>query len=139
MQQLKVHTIGGGVQPAATLLIVVPDGSQLVVDAKILNKDMGFVAAGQDVRVKVDAFPFTDHGVLHGRLEAISGDAIEDEKLGLIYTARVRLDDGARNRPRTAVAPGMTVLAEIRTARRRVIDYLLSPLSSRLDEAGREQ
>ncbi|WP_404338966.1 HlyD family type I secretion periplasmic adaptor subunit [Sphingomonas sp. MMS12-HWE2-04] len=141
VQQLAVHTLGGVVEPAQTLLVIVPDGSQLVIDAKISNKDAGFVRVGQPVRVKVDAFPFTDYGTVEGTLESVSGDAVEDEKLGLVYNARVRLlANATRGKPRSIVlAPGMAVAAEIKTARRRVIQYLLSPIMTRLDEAGRER
>jgi len=143
VQQLAIHTLGGVVEPAQTLLVIVPRDSQLVIDAKIPNKDAGFVHVGQDVRVKVDAFPFTDYGTVDGILESVSSDAVEDEKLGLIYTARVRLAANATRGPSRSrsivLAPGMAVAAEIKTARRRVIQYLLSPITTRLDEAGRER
>jgi hemolysin D len=141
VQQLAVHTLGGVVEPARTLLVIVPKGSQLTIEAKIPNKDAGFVRVGQAVRVKVDAFPFTDYGTVDGILESISSDAVEDEKLGLVYDARIRLQSNAtRGRSKgIALAPGMTVAAEIKTARRRVIQYLLSPIAARLDEAGRER
>jgi hemolysin D len=139
VQQLAVHTLGGVVQPAETLLVIVPDDSQLVVDAKIPNRDAGFVRTGQPVRVKVDAFPFTDYGTLDGVLESMSGDAIDDEKLGLVYNARVRLSLLPIQRRAMKLSPGMSITAEIKTARRRIIQYLLSPLSARLDEAGRER
>lgn len=141
VQQLAVHTLGGVVEPAQTLMVIVPQDSQLVIDAKIPNKDAGFVRVGQSVRVKVDAFPFTDYGTVEGTLESVSGDAVEDEKLGLVYNARVRLRANAtRGRRRSIVlAPGMAVAAEIKTAQRRVIQYLLSPITTRLDEAARER
>lgn len=139
VQQLAVHTLGGVVQPAETLLVIVPDNSQLVIDAKIPNREAGFVRTGQQVRVKVDAFPFTDYGTLNGVLETVSGDAIEDEKLGLVYNARIRLNSTPAQRRDMKLSPGMAITAEIKTARRRIIRYLLSPISSRLDEAGRER
>ncbi len=54
--------------PADQLLTVVPDGSTLVVEAMVLNRDVGFVHEGQTVRVKLEAFPFTRYGVVNGRL-----------------------------------------------------------------------
>lgn len=139
VQQLSVHTLGGVVQPAETLLVIVPDNSQLVVDAKIPNREAGFVRTGQPVRVKVDAFPFTDYGTIDGVLESVSGDAIDDEKLGLVYNARVRMRPSAAQISKMQISPGMAITAEIKTARRRVIQYLLSPIAARLDEAGRER
>ena len=141
VQELKIYTLGGVVEPAQALMVIVPDGSQLVISAKIPNKDVGFVRVGQSVRVKIDAFPFTDYGTVNGVLESISSDAIEDEKLGPVYEARVRLDQAAGKRvnSRIALTTGMTVSAEIKTADRRVIQYLLSPIVTRTDEAGRER
>jgi len=139
VQQLSIHTLGGVVQPAETLLVIVPDDSKLVIDAKIPNREAGFVRTGQPVRVKVDAFPFTDYGTINGVLESVSGDAIEDEKLGLVYSARVRMNPTPAQRRELHLSPGMAITAEIMTAKRRIIQYLLSPISARLDEAGRER
>jgi hemolysin D len=141
VQQLAVHTVGGVVQPAQPLMVVVPSATEVEVEAQVLNKDIGFVHEGQPVRVKLEAFPFTDYGFIEGVVENISRDAIEDERLGLVYTARIRLLSnhimvGGRRQP---IGPGMAVQAEIRTGRRRIIQYLLSPLSQTVSEAGRER
>ncbi|HEY0028477.1 MAG TPA: HlyD family type I secretion periplasmic adaptor subunit [Allosphingosinicella sp.] len=141
VQQLAVHTVGGVVQPAEPLMVIVPSGSDIAVDAQILNKDIGFVREGQEVRVKLEAFPFTDYGLIEGVVETISRDAIQDEKLGLIYAARIRLARnyivlGKRHQP---IGPGMAVQAEVKTGERRIIQYLLSPISQTLAEAGRER
>jgi hemolysin D len=141
VQQLAIHTVGGVVQPAQALMVIVPAASEIEVEAKVLNQDIGFVREGQRVRVKLEAFPFTDHGLIEGSVETISRDAIEDERLGLVYSARIRLDRnhiqlGPRRQP---IGPGMAVQAEIRTGRRRIIRYLLSPISRTIAEAGRER
>jgi hemolysin D len=135
VQQIAIHTRGGVVEPAQALMVIVPRDSQLVVEARVTSRDIGFVRAGQPVRVKVDAFPFTDYGTIDGVLESVSADAMDDEKLGLVYTARIRME-GRRPLPLT---PGMSISAEIKTGSRRVIQYLLSPIMTRLDEAGRER
>jgi len=141
VQQLVVHTVGGVVQPAQALMVIVPAASEVEVEARVLNRDIGFVREGQAVRVKLEAFPFTDYGWIEGIVESISRDAIEDEQLGLVYSARIRLERnhimlGMR---RQRIGPGMAVQAEIRTGRRRIIQYLLSPISRTIDEAGRER
>ncbi|MEQ1716490.1 MAG: HlyD family secretion protein [Hyphomicrobium sp.] len=124
-------------------------------EANILNKDIGFVQVGQPVRVKLEAFPFTDYGIVPGVVETISRDAIDlsqggaaqrDEKgrpaqQGLVYVARIRLERrtirvGGRDQ---LIGPGLAVQAEIVTGRRRIIHYLLSPISQTMDEAGRER
>jgi hemolysin D len=141
VQQLAVYSEGAVLKPADPILVVVPDNAELVVEAQVLNKDAGFVRAGQPVTIKLEAFPFTRYGTLAGRLVWISRDAIQDEKLGPVYQARVAVTPLA---PGSAVqdihvSPGLQATAEIRTEERRVIDYLLSPLERRLGEAGRER
>jgi hemolysin D len=141
VQQLQVHTIGAVVRPADPLLVIVPEGSSFVVEASVLNRDAGFVREGQPVRVKLEAFPFTRYGVVDGTLAFLSRDAVQDEEQGLVFPARVELSrftinvDG-RSRPLSA---GMSVTAEIKTGRRRIIELLLSPLQRRVEEAGRER
>jgi hemolysin D len=141
VQQLKVHTIGGIVQPAEALLVVVPKDQMLEVEARVLNKDIGFVRAGQAVTIKVESFPFTRYGVIHGQVTSVSQDAIADEKLGLYYAARVRVAkstmqvDGVN----VLLSPGMAVTAEVTTGTRRLIDYVLSPVMEHVKESGRER
>jgi hemolysin D len=141
VQQLKVHTIGGVVTAADPLLVVVPRDQTLEVEARVLNKDIGFVRAGQPVTVKVESFPFTRYGVLRGTVSSVSRDAIADEKLGLYYLARVRVPKGHMTIDGVDVqlSPGMTVTAEVTTGTRRLIEYLLSPVMQHVEESGRER
>lgn len=141
VQQLVVHTIGAVVKPADPLLVVVPGEGELIVEAMILNKDIGFVAPGDPVEVKLEAFPFTKYGVIDGVLEGVSGDAVQDENLGLVYQARVKLDRQTImvNGREVSLSPGMAATAEIKTGTRRIIEYLLSPLLRYRDEALRER
>lgn len=141
VQQLAVHTVGGVVTPAQALLVVVPEDNPLEVEAFLENKDIGFVRAGQTVEVKVETFPFTKYGAIEGQVTQVSGDAIQDEQRGLIYAARIKLArttlevDG-----RTVhLTPGMAVTAEVKTGRRRVVEYFLSPLLQYGQESLRER
>jgi multidrug efflux pump subunit AcrA (membrane-fusion protein) len=107
----------------------------------VLNKDIGFVLAGQRVTVKFDAFPFTRYGTVDGEVVDVSRDANKDDKLGLIYPVRVRLDSADINveGKRVAITPGMAVNAEIITGDRRVIEYVLSPILRYRHESARER
>jgi hemolysin D len=137
--QLSVHTIGGVVEAAKPIMVIVPWGGTLVADVKILNRDIGFVRKGQPVALKLEAFPFTRYGTIPGEVETISTDAIEDEKLGLVYTAHVRLaDDLTRDGEPIIVAPGMAATADVQTGRRSIISYLIGPIKALGQEAGRE-
>ena len=162
VQQLAVHTLGGVVTPAQQLLVVVPAGTGLEIEATLPNKDVGFVHAGQAVEVKVEAFTFTRYGLLRGQVTAVSQDAVADEAapqrngkreseaqndeqarqagqasyvaLVSLDRAVIRTEDGE-----TALEPGMAVTAEIKTGRRTVISYLLSPLLRMQQEEMRER
>ncbi|MFC7535912.1 HlyD family type I secretion periplasmic adaptor subunit [Sphingomonas sp. GCM10030256] len=141
VQQLAVFAEGAVLKPADPILVVVPANAELVVEAQVLNKDIGFVRPGQPVTVKLEAFPFTRFGALEGKLIQVSRDAVQDEQLGPVYTARVAVDPptGEARAEGVTVSPGLVATAEIRTNERRVIDYLLSPLERRVSEAGRER
>ena len=141
VQQLAVHTVGGVVTPAQPLLAVVPSEETLEVEATVLNKDIGFVRPGQRATIKIESFPYTRYGYLEGVVETVSHDAAQDEKMGLVFPARVRLERAALNVDGVEVrlTPGMSLSAEIQTGHRRVIDYLLSPLRQHASEAMRER
>ena len=158
VQQIKLTTLGAVVQPAEALMTVVPDAQadgagdmSLVAEVAILNRDAGFVREGQEVALKLEAFPFTDYGIIPATLTQIGRDAVEQEGVGLVYPARAsfkcsihktigltRSERQLRNICAQATS-GMTVTAEVKTATRRVIDYLLSPIAKAIDEAGRER
>lgn len=141
VQQLAIHTLGGVVTPAQPLMVIVPADQPVEVEAMLENKDVGFVHVGQPVTVKVETFTFTRYGTIEGEVINVSTDAIEDPKRGLIYSSRIRLksDRVQVNGRLVALSPGMRVTAEIKTDRRRVIDYFLSPLTRSLDESLRER
>jgi hemolysin D len=141
VQQLAIHTVGGVVTPAQPLMAIVPDGETIEVEAMVENKDIGFVREGQPVTVKVQSFPYTRYGTVNGTVVSVSDDAIQDEKLGLVYQARVRLAKSQLNidGKMLDLGAGMAVSAEIKTGKRRVISYLLSPLQQHASEALRER
>ena len=156
VEQLAVHTVGGVVSPAQRLLMVVPDRQGLTIEAELSNRDVGFVRAGQPVEVKVETFNFTRYGLLEGRVESVSRDVVATPDRGLgdadtpggdrtprapAYLARITpsatsmVVDGVRQ----SLQPGMAVTAEIKTGRRTIINYLLSPLARRANESLHER
>lgn len=141
VQQLVYHTEGGVVETAKPIMNIVPEDYKLEADVMILNKDIGFVKPDQDVEIKIDSFPFTKYGTIKGKVRNISGDAIKDEKLGLVYSARLTLLDNKITTDGNIVPlkVGMGVTSEIKTGKRRVIEYLLSPVMKYLNESMRER
>lgn len=141
VQQLAVHTVGGVVTPAQPLMLIVPDDEAIEVEAWVQNKDIGFVEAGQPVEIKVETFPFTKYGVIDGQIKTLSTDAVTDEEKGLHYVAQVSMAKTTIQADNKLVnlTPGMAVTAEVKTGKRRVIDYLLSPLLRYKEESIEER
>jgi hemolysin D len=158
VEQLAVHTVGGVVTPAQRLLVVVPDNEKLEVEAQLANRDVGFVHAGQPASVKIETFNFTRYGQIRGRVMEVSrsAESAADRRVAdpgapesaasaasgaTTYVARIGLDrtymivEGVR-RP---LGPDMSVTVEIRTGRRTIIDYLLSPLARKTQESLHER
>ena len=154
VQEVTVFTEGGVVTAGQSVMNVVPSGSALIVEARLLNKDVGFVRSGQSASVKLAAFPFTRYGDIGGRVEGISEDVLsggrrppvlplgddvgtrqaladlQAQMAGNSYLVHVGLDAQVMTLPEgsTPLAAGMIATVDIATGRRRVIDFLLSPL-----------
>lgn len=141
VQQLAIHTIGGVVASGDPLMSIVPESRSLRVEANILNKDIGFVYQGQEAEIKLEAFPFTKYGVIHGKVLSIDHDSVKDEQLGLIYPARIEIFESRIYADGRTInlSPGMSLTAEIKTGKRRVIEFLLAPLFRYKDESLRER
>jgi hemolysin D len=140
VQQLSVHTLGGVVTTAQALMEIVPDDA-LEVEARLQNRDIGFVESGQRVAVKIEAFPYTRYGYLNGTITEVSNDAVQDKKLGLTFPVRIRLDTNRIHVDNRWIilTPGMAVTADIATGKRSVIGYFLDPLLQTARESMRER
>jgi hemolysin D len=141
VQQLAIHTSGGVVTEAQTLMVIVPDGAQVTAEVTMENKDVGFVNAGQSAEIKLETFPFTRYGTVPATVQWVTADAVNDEKKGAIFPATLSLKatqinvDGKPIR----LSPGMNLTAEIKTGQRRVIEFLLSPIQRAGNESFRER
>jgi hemolysin D len=141
VQQLAVFTVGGVVTPAQPVMVIVPHDNPLEVEAFIENKDIGFVKPDQDAEIKIETFQYTKYGTIHAKVASVSHDAINDEKRGLIYSTRVKMERSTINVDGIDVnlSPGMAVSVEIKTGKRRVIEYFLNPLLQYGHESLRER
>lgn len=162
IKDLATTTIGAVVQPGTVVLSLVPKGERLYADVNIRNEDVGFVQVGQSVQIKLIAYPFQKYGMLTGKVIHISADATEPNKTSgaenssistsgegdplavgqSTYKARVELLAQTLVQSKgnkLALTPGMRVVAEINQGRRTVLEYLLSPVRTAAQEAGRER
>jgi hemolysin D len=141
VQELAVHTVGGVVSPAQELMKIVPENATIEVEALLQNKDIGFIHEGQLAEVKVDTFNFTKYGLIDAEVVDISNDAVEDQQLGWVFKMRLTLDRDsiAVEEKLVKLSPGMAITAEIKTGKRRLIEFFLSPLLRYKQESVRER
>ena len=141
VEQLVLTTIGGVVTPAQELMRIVPLDQQLVAEAWLLNKDIGFVEVGQTAELKLESFEFTKYGVIDGEIIDISTDAVEMEGVGLVFPLKVALKQHSIKAGNKTVplSSGMAVTVEVKTGERRIIEFLLSPVIKAVDEGVRER
>jgi HlyD family secretion protein len=138
-------SIGSVAQSTQPLLVLVPTGGVLEGEIEIPSKDISLVEVGNEVAIKIEAFPFQQYGLLRGNVKWIAPDAIQkpaSEGGAATYRARVSLQS---QRLVTAAAPmglpltpGMLVTGEILAGDRSVLSYLLHPVLRSLGEAMRE-
>ena len=157
IQGLAVTSLGQSLKAGETMMQIVPDAAPLQVKAYVLNTDIGFVKVGQRATVKIDTFPYTRYGTISGHVESVGADAITgrlaasqqsdaaltptngalsvtnatQQTRDLVFPIVVKLDRSSIwvNGRDVPLASGMSVVAEVVTARRRAITYLLYPLT----------
>ncbi len=165
VQQCALTTVGQVVTTGQQLMVLIPDGDKLQVETFVNNVDIGFVKIGQAAAIKVDAFPFTRFGTLNGKVIRIAKDAIDEQDArrsqanstalanaggagggagqpqNFVFPVTLELQETAMKIDDAVIplTPGMTVTAEIKTDSRRVISYLLSPISKVTSEALKER
>jgi len=139
------YSVGSVVKEGMPMMTLVPLNTPLEAEISIETKDVGYVHVGDEVRLKLDAFPFQRHGTMEGKLRVVSEDAYvansgESGQKVPTFQARVeltntKLRDVAKD---TRLLPGMTLTAEIVVGDRRVISFLAYPIIRGLDESLRE-
>lgn len=127
VKRLLVNTVGGVVQPGKDIVEVVPLEDALLLEAKVLPKDIAFLHPGQRAIVKFTAYDFSIYGGLEAKLEQIGADSLTDEKGNTFYVVRVRTDRSSlgENLP---IIPGMVAEVDIVTGQKSILAYLLKPV-----------
>ena len=163
ISQISVHSIGAVVTTGQQLMTIVPNDAKLEIDAVLPNREAGFVRTGQEVEIKIDAFPFTRYGLLKGHVINVSSDA-EPQPNGpenytagnsrradstanleaserLVYIVKIAIDSSKESieSKEIQLIPGMSVRAEIKTGKRSIASYVLSPLAQYLQESIKER
>lgn len=141
VHELSMHTIGGVVRAAESLMLIIPSSTALAVDARIAPKEIDRVHVGQKVALRFSTFNQRTTPEIDGRLVRVSADVLEDERTGLsYYTARIDISADQLDRlDMVKLMPGMPVETFIATEERTVLSYLLKPLSDQVVHAFRQQ
>lgn len=141
VQDIKVVTIGGVVQPGMEFIEIVPKDDKLLVEARVNPKDIAFIASGDKAVVKVTAYDFSIYGGLNGKVVYISADAVTNEEGESFYIIHVETDEAALKRKdeELPIIPGMVTSVDILTGKKTVMEYLLKPFIKTLNEAMNER
>lgn len=133
VNDILVTTRGGVVQPGEAIMQLTPIDDQLLVEARVLPRDVAFIRPGMPARVKITAYDYTVYGDLPGKVEQISEDTLEeDTPRGKVayYSILVRTDRGylQRGGQRLPIRPGMVAEVDVQSGSRTILSYLLKPL-----------
>ncbi|GAA0790923.1 MULTISPECIES: HlyD family type I secretion periplasmic adaptor subunit [Pseudomonadati] len=142
IKSIHINTLGGVIQPGVEIIEIVPSEDRLLIETKIIPKDIAFLHPGLPAVVKVTAYDFTRYGGLKGTVEHISADTSQDEEGNSFYIIKVRTeesslikDDGTQ----MPIIPGMLTSVDVITGKRSILEYILNPILRAKDTALRER
>ena len=127
VQNLKATNFGQAIRPGDPIMIIVPTGDTLIVDAQVSNNDIGFISLGQSATVKIVTYDYIKYGYLDGVVEHVAPDAVEDPQTGelrfsvLVRTDRTYLGNEPGSLP---VHPGMIAEVDLAIGSRSILSYL---------------
>lgn len=161
---LSVTTRNQVLTTSEELMRIVPDGVGLEIECYLQNKDIGFVKSAQQAVVKIESFPFTRYGTLDANVTRVALDAIPEPDAqtiegnpsrstksntfagaqrtqNLVFPVTLVTDQPSMNIDGVQVplSPGMAVTVEIKTGKRRILEYLFSPLVETASRAMKER
>lgn len=148
VKNVKFTTLGGVLRAGDELLQVVPVDDQMIVEAKVLPRDIALIRPGLKATIKFDAYDYTVFGMVDGEVIYVSADSMRDESqradspAATYYRVHVRTTAPGpvtRTGRKIEVLPGMTAQVDIRTGQRTLLAYLLKPVTKTLTEAFKER
>ena len=142
VHQLEVNTVGGVINQSETLMLIVPEGEELTIEARIATHDIDQVLNGDKTAfVRFSAFDTHKTPELNGNIVSVSADLTVDQMTGVpYYLARIsipRAELAKLNQKR--LVPGMPAEIYVRTQNRTVLSYLFKPIEDQMERAFRER
>ena len=128
---LDVRGHGAVLQAGQKIAEIVPAGTRLLAEARVLNRDIGFIEPGLPVKLKLDPFPYQDYGTVPGTILYVSPDAQQDEQLGSYYKVVIAPEQTSITAKGRSIAlrPGIALTADIVTERKSILNLILAPFS----------
>jgi membrane fusion protein, type I secretion system len=141
VHQLNVFTVGGVIAPGEQLMVVVPEGDELLVEAKLSPQDIDQVRVEQNAVIRFPAFNVRTTPEINGTVNLVSADLLQDQRSGAYYyTIRIALPaEEVLKLGKVKLVPGMPVEAYIQTSNRSMLSYLMKPIVDRGFGAFRER
>lgn len=145
VRNVRLTTLGGVAKPGEEIMQIVPVDDDLIIEAKVKPADIAFVKPGLPATVKLDAYDYSIYGALDGEVTYISADTLDvDVRNNEQPYYRVQIKTSIRNlvgknKERIDIQPGMTAVAEIKTGKKTVLQYLLKPITKTISESMEER
>ncbi|MCR6632132.1 MAG: HlyD family type I secretion periplasmic adaptor subunit [Magnetospirillum sp.] len=138
---LTVRNAGAVIQPGGVVCDVVPVDREMKVEAKVMPRDVGHLKPGQHVKVKVTTYDFARYGAIQGELTAVSATSFLNDKGEPFFKAQVKLNaNHVGEEPGVhVVSPGMTVQTEIVTGDKTLLQYMLKPIFTQMQQSFHER
>ncbi|BAY39200.1 secretion protein HlyD [Nostoc sp. NIES-2111] len=133
----KIKATKGPVQAGEELLSILPEGEDILLEVKVLNRDIGFIRQGMRAKVKLATFPFQEFGTVDGEVVQVSPNATVDKELGLVFPTRIKLNQHSVSvrGQEVGFTPGMAASGEIVTRKKSVLTFIMEPVTRRFSEA----
>lgn len=130
VHNFKFNTVGGVIKPGVDVLDIVPVEDQVMIESRINPRDRAFIRQDQPAVVKFPAYDSAIYGGLDGKVISISPDTEKDEKNNEFYLVRLVTDKNyLNNNIKLKIIPGMTANVSILTGKKRILLYILKPVT----------
>jgi hemolysin D len=116
---------------------MVDKNAPLMIKAKVLNQDIGFVETGMPVSVKVDTYNFQKYGIINGIVTVVPPNSVPDEQMGPVFEVFIKPENTTlmvEGKEQT-IKFGMSTTNEIKIGKRRIIEFFIYPLIKYMDES----
>ncbi len=141
VQGLVIRPAGGIILPGEPVMDIVPMDQELVAEIKVSPRDIGHISPGDEVVIKLETYNFIRYGSIPGVIDRVSASSFMDGDGDIFFRAYVRLErDFVGDDPNAnLLAPGMTLVADIKTGEKSVLAYLWRPIKQTFSESFAER